>query len=170
MERVLGDQEPVSLWNPGLFSSDRQTWATPQALFDAVNEEFRFTLDAAASPDNAKCQAYICQDQDALAVSWAELSSGPVWLNPPYGRQIGKWIEKAYRESQAGLCVVCLVFARTDVKWWHQWAMKAAEIRLIPGRITFGGADNSAPAPSCLLVFDESRRVPQFRAARLPRS
>ena len=152
-----------------LFSSDRQDWATPQALFDVLDREFYFALDAAASVSNTKCREFYSKEDDALTQSWCVGAGEAVWLNPPYGREIGKWIKKAYEESQKGFPVVCLTFCRTDTRWWHDYAMRAAEIRLVPGRITFVGADAGAPAPSCLLVFDESRRSPRFVAQHLPR-
>ena len=152
-----------------LYSSKRQDWATPQALFDALHAEFNFELDAAASAHNAKCLTYLDEQTNALEQDWATLSKGgAVWLNPPYGREIGRWIEKASQEGER-CSVVVLIFARTDTRWWHQYAMKAAEIRLIPGRVTFGGAANVAPAPSCVLVFDEARRRPIFVTQELPR-
>ena len=158
-------------WNQSqLFSSARQTWATPWPLFKVLDEEFKFSLDAAASSTNAKCENYISMEEDSLSVSWLGRSDGgAVWLNPPYGRNIGKWLEKAYQESIGGAVVVCLTFCRSDTRWWHKWAMRAAEIRLIPGRITFVGAKQTAPAPSCLIVFDESRRLPRFTTQSLPR-
>jgi phage N-6-adenine-methyltransferase len=158
-------------WNQNqLFSSDKHDWATPWALFNEVDKEFGFTLDAAASAHNAKCKLYLTREDDALTKSWSDLAEdGSVWLNPPYGREIGLWIEKAYRESLNGSPVVCLTFCRTDTKWWHRWAMRAAEVRIIPGRITFGGATAGAPAPSCLIVFDEGRRMPRFVTQELPR-
>lgn len=161
----------TTAWNKEqLYSSKKQDWATPQALFDALHEEFNFGLDAAANNHNAKCSLFI--DTDSLSQDWAALcpESHAVWLNPPYGRKIGPWIEKAYRESLKGCCVVVLVFARTDVKWWGAWAKRAAQIITIEGRIRFEGASSSAPAPSCLLVFDEERRVPLNRyMSDLPR-
>ena len=154
-----------------LFSSKRQDWATPWSLFIEVSKEFNFVLDAAASSHNCKCPKFFSKEDDALTKDWAEASRGEsVWLNPPYGRSIGTWIRKAYEESAKGCTVVCLTFARTDTKWWHDWAMKAAEIhRLIPGRVTFIGGKASAPAPSCLIVFDEKRRMPTFKTQYLPR-
>ena len=144
-----------------LFSSKKQDWATPWHLFNVLDAEFNFTLDAAASPSNHKCHRYL--KKDGLTQSWTTIArNGAVWLNPPYGKEVGKWVEKAYRESLAGSTVVCLTFARTDTRWWHNWAMKAAEIRLIKGRIKFEGATSSAPAPSCLLIFDENRKMPRF--------
>tara|TARA_R100001460_G_scaffold48618_3_gene86666 strand:+ start:107 stop:610 length:504 start_codon:yes stop_codon:yes gene_type:complete len=164
------DTKDTSWSKDKLFSSAKQDWATPWSLFNVLNDEFGFALDAAASSDNAKCATYLTEDDDALNVSWSELvGNKPIWLNPPYGREIGKWIKKACLESRKGSTVVCLTFCRSDTQWWHNWAMKSAEIRLIPGRITFEGATSSAPAPSCLLIFDEDRRMPLFTTQALPR-
>ena len=164
LEPILdSSKEKVGHWNRDrLFSSKRQDWATPGPLFEQLDEEFGFTLDAAASAENAKCETFLSEEQDSLATSWTEHTDGPVWLNPPYGRGIGRWIEKAYKESEEGLTVVCLVFCRTDTRWWHNWAMKAAEVRLVVGRVTFEGAPAPAPAPSCVLVFRPRRPLPVF--------
>ena len=158
-------------WQGVLNSSERMDWGTPQALFDALDAEFSFSLDAAAHEQNHKCAQYLSPDDDSLSCDWLSLV-GPgasVWLNPPYGRGIGRWIRKAYEESQRGICVVVLVMVRSDTRWFRQWAMRAAEVRLIAGRVTFQGAKASAPAPSALLVFDEARRVPRFFVQQLPR-
>lgn len=160
--------ESVMSWTQDtLFSSKKQDWATPPALFDAVNAEFSFGLDACASPHNAKCELFLTSD--GLETEWHKLAN-TVWCNPPYGREVGKWVHKAYVESLSGACCVCLIFARTDTQWWHKWAWRAAEIRLIAGRVTFEGAAASAPAPSCLLIFDEERRSPRVITQVLPRS
>lgn len=174
----------MSSWTEDqLFSSKKNDWETPKALFDVLNEEFHFKLDACALPNNTKVSTFITPREDSLTTDWFERASGEggllpekyrtdrpsIWLNPPYGRDIGEWIEKAYKESTKGCTVVCFVFCRTDTKWWHRWAMKAAEIRFIPGRVRFVGAESSAPAPSCILVFDENRRYPRFITQTLPR-
>lgn len=73
------------------FSSKVQTWETPKDFFDALNAEFNFTLDAASSAENAKCAKFFDEAIDGLAQSW---EGERVWINPPYGRGISKWIEK----------------------------------------------------------------------------
>ena len=163
-------------WNSDqLFSSKTHDWATPQPLFDHVNAELGpFVLDAAASEDNAKCDLYLA---DALNVSWADTlwaaghnpGESAVWLNPPYGRGMGKWLEKVLWESQAVQTIVVLTMVRSDTAWWRDYAMRAAEIRLIAGRVRFVGAKSGAPAPSCLLVFDEGLRVPKVQVVDVPR-
>jgi phage N-6-adenine-methyltransferase len=130
------------------FSSKTDKWATPQEFFDKYNEQYQFTLDVCATEDNAKCSKFFTEEQDGLSQEW----SGTCWMNPPYGRQISKWMEKAYESSLNGATVVCLVPSRTDTKWWHTYAMKG-DIEFIKGRLKFGGAKHSAPFPSAVVIF-----------------
>ena len=130
------------------FSSADSKWETPQTVFDALHAEFGFDLDACATPETAKCERFFTEEDDALLRDWR----GIVWCNPPYGRQIGRWMRKAYLSALAGSTVVCLVPSRTDTRWWHEYAMRG-EIRFLRGRLKFGGARNSAPFPSAVVVF-----------------
>ena len=133
-----------------MFSSKKSDWATPQDFFDKLNEEFHFTLDVAATQENAKCEKYFTEQEDGLSQTW----EGTVWCNPPYCRQTGKWVKKAYEESQAGHCtVVMLLPCRPDVSWFHDYVLGKAEIRFIRGRLKFGGSKNSAPFPSMIVIF-----------------
>ncbi len=139
--------------SPALFSSVKHDWATPQDLFDTLHREYRFTTDAAASPHNAKLPCYFDRDADGLKQSWA---GQRVWVNPPYGREIGKWVAKAAEEVKLGCeLVVMLIPARTDTAWFHQYIYKQhhVEVQFIRGRLKFGGAKNSAPFPSMLVIF-----------------
>ena len=129
-----------------LFSSKSEMWETPQELFDNLNAEFHFTVDVCATKDNAKCEKFFTPEMDGLKQEW----TGVCWCNPPYGRGIGKWMKKA-AEVQA--TVVCLVPARTDTKWFHDWVLNRAEIRFIRGRLHFNGSKNSAPFPSMLVIY-----------------
>lgn len=130
------------------FSSKTDIWATPQDFFDALDAEFGFDVDVCALPENAKCALYYSPEQDGLKQEWC----GVCWMNPPYGREIGHWIRKAYESSRRGATVVCLVPARTDTQWWHEFAMKG-EIRFIKGRLKFGGHQTNAPFPSAIVIF-----------------
>ena len=131
-----------------MFSSETDLWSTPQDTFDKLNSEFGFVLDVCATKENAKCNQFYTLENDGLAQKW----SGVCWMNPPYGRQIGKWIQKAYESSPHGATVVCLLPSRTDTKWFHDYCMKG-EIRFIKGRLKFGGSKNSAPFPSMIVIF-----------------
>jgi phage N-6-adenine-methyltransferase len=141
------------LWAAGGagFSSATDNWATPPHVFAALDAEFSFTLDACASAGNAKCERFFTAADDGLAQSWAPETT---WMNPPYGRGIGEWMEKAADEAERGATVVCLVPARTDTKWWHEQVMaRASEVRLVRGRLKFGAGLAPAPFPSALVVY-----------------
>ena len=130
------------------FSSKTDLWSTPQDFFDKLDEEFGFTLDPCATPENAKCDKFYTREDDGLSKDW---SGERVFMNPPYGREIGGWVKKA---SEADALVVCLVPARTDTRWWHDFVIGGgAEVRFIKGRLKFGGAKNSAPFPSAVVIF-----------------
>jgi phage N-6-adenine-methyltransferase len=132
------------------FSSASCEWATPQDFFDELNARYAFTLDPCATPENAKCPNFYTKEQDGLRQPW----TGRVWMNPPYGRTIGQWIRKAWESVQQGEAelVVCLVPSRTDTAWWHDYC-ESAEVTHLHGRLRFGGAKNSAPFPSAVVVF-----------------
>jgi len=135
-----------------MFSSKSDLWATPQEFFDELNAEFNFTLDPCATPENAKCQKYYTKVEDGLKQDW---SGEIVFCNPPYGREIGKWVKKCYEEAQKpDTIVVMLIPARTDTSYFHDYIYKKAkEIRFIRGRLKFGNSKNSAPFPSMVVVF-----------------
>lgn len=135
------------------FSSQRMDWETPQWLFDQLDAEFGFELDVCATPENAKCERYFTPEHDGLSQEW----TGVCWMNPPYGREIGRWMRKAYESSLNGATVVCLVPARTDTAWWHDYAAKG-EVRFLRGRLRFVGARHSAPFPSAIVVFRPCKR------------
>ena len=130
----------------------RIEYNTPQWLFHALNMEFGFTLDAAASKDNAKCKRYYTAEDDGLSKNWTD---EVVWVNPPYGKGItAKWLAKAYRESKRGATVVMVVPVRADAKWWHDYAMKG-EVRLFRNRLNFDndyGAKHYAPFATAVVT------------------
>jgi phage N-6-adenine-methyltransferase len=138
-----------------MFSSQSNDWATPQDFFDKLNGAYGpFTLDAAASAENYKVSNYFDVSADALTQDWA---GNTVFLNPPYGRELKDWVAKAYHEGQKeGTKVVMLIPARTDTKYWHEFVMKADEIRFVKGRLKFGEGTNSAPFPSAVVIFKQS--------------
>lgn len=133
------------------FSSETDKWATPIDFFNTLDEEFHFTLDPCCLPSSAKCDNYYTEEDDGLSQPW----HGRVFMNPPYGRVIGHWIKKASDEVACGNAeiVVCLLPARTDTRWFHDYIYNKAETRFIKGRLKFGGAKNSAPFPSMVVIF-----------------
>lgn len=134
--------------NNGLFTSTTDMWATPQEFYDKLDAEFSFELDVCAIDSDAKCDKYYSPEEDGLQQVW----EGTCWMNPPYGRAIGSWVKKAYESSLNGATVVCLLPARTDTKWWHEYCMKG-EVRFVKGRLKFGDSKNSAPFPSAVVIF-----------------
>lgn len=149
-----------------LMSSATDEWETPQAFFDQLNAEFDFHLDVAATLGNAKAPSYFTKEANALIRSWdlSDIYSQPTraYMNPPYSRGLqAKFIRKAAQERLRGVLTVALLPARTDTKVFHQCIYDAStwqpregiEIRLLPGRLKFGGAVNSAPFPSMVVVF-----------------
>ena len=146
----------MSKINQGLMTSNTDEWATPLDLFQELDREFGFTLDVCADDWNHKTEIYFDQEANGLEQDW----TGVCWMNPPYGRQIGSWLKKAYESSGGGgATVVCLVPARTDTAWWHDYAAKG-EIRFIRGRIKFvgrAGVKDAAPFPSAIVIFRPER-------------
>lgn len=142
--------------NKGLFTSNTDMWATPIEFFENLDKEFNFTLDPCASEENAKCRKFFTVKEDGLKQDWG---NEIVFMNPPYGKEIKYWIEKAYKESLKGTIVVCLIPARTDTAYWHEYCTKAKEIRFIKGRLKFGGSKNSAPFPSAVVIFKDQEEV-----------
>lgn len=151
----------------------RDVWATPRELFDALREEFDLVLDAACNEDNCLCVGgYPVERYDALEEDWAAWlrgygravarreDGGAVWCNPPYSN-LGAWIAKAREESDRGATVVMLIPARTDTRAWHDHIFAGshnpaewrAEVRFLRGRLKFGSATNSAPFPSAVVIF-----------------
>lgn len=135
------------------YTSNTVEWETPQELFDQLNTEFEFTLDAAASSDNHKCARYYTKHDNGLQATWQDER---VFCNPPYGRDLGRWIAKAFTEVYQRYCplAVLLLPARTDVEWFHRYVYHKAEIRFIEGRLHYGGSKHSAPFPSMIVIFE----------------
>jgi phage N-6-adenine-methyltransferase len=135
------------------FGSSHQDWPTPDDLFEPVDEEFHFTLDAAADSSNNRAKEFFTKEDDGLKQSWGKHT---VWLNPPYGNKTGRlvdWIKKAYDESLLGATSVLLIPARTNTNWFHDLCLKHGEVRFVRGRPKFGGAQHGLPQPLCFVIF-----------------
>ena len=145
--------------NTSLFMSDKDDWETPKKLFCLLDNEFNFDLDPCCSKETAKCDLFYTKEDDGLEKEW----KGNVFMNPPYGRQIVNWVKKAKEESEKGATVVCLVPARTDTRWWHNYCMKSAEVRFLTRRLTFEGAGNKATFPAAIVVFKPKRDQPVLK-------
>ena len=135
--------------NRGLFTSLRGDWKTPRALYQALYAKFRFDYD----PCPVKPKV------NGLESEWGNIN----FVNPPYGKEIMKWIQKGYQENLKGKTVVFLIPSRTDTRWWHDYIMKADETRFIRGRLKFDDQKNSAPFPSAIIVFKQRKYGKQNR-------
>ena len=152
-----------------LFSRASDEWTTPRDLYDALDAEFGFTLDAAATPENTCSPTCLTRAENALLSRWGLVPShraGPpvVWLNPPYSK-VRLFIQKGQEEAVRGCTVVCLVPSRTDTRWFHDYVWDIAtnsprphvEVRFLRGRLKFGDSTGSAPFPSMLVIFRPHR-------------
>lgn len=140
--------------NDVMFMSNTCEWGTPQDFFETLDAEFHFTLDPCSTDENAKCAKHYTRQQDGLVQDW---TGEIVFCNPPYGREMPKWIKKCYEHFMGGGTAVLLIPARTDTKAFHEYIYNKAEIRFIKGRLKFGGARNSAPFPSMVVVFKKKK-------------
>ena len=142
-----------------VLSSKNMCWCTPQDFFDKLNAEFGFVLDPAATDKTAKCSLYYTPETDGLSQSWDR--GGAVFCNPPYGREIGKWVQKAFEEARGGYPIVLLIPARTDTAYFHDYIYGKAEIRFVRGRLRFtdddGNAADPAPFPSMVVIYNGER-------------
>lgn len=138
--------------NRALLSSIKMDYGTPDAIYSILDSEFHFTLDPCALPHSAKCAKFYTPSDDGLSRDWG---TERVFMNPPYGRAIAKWMAKAVISARGGALVVALVPSRTDTNWWHEFVINVAtEIRYIRGRLTFVGCAYPAPFPSAVVVYD----------------
>ena len=142
--------------NRSLLSSQKMDGCTPQQFFDDLNAEFSFVADVAATEENKKAPICYTPENDGLKNSWQ--FGGAVFCNPPYGKEIGKWVKKAYEEACKGATVVLLIPARTDTGYFHDYIYGKAEIRFVRGRIKFadqnGIAKFNAPFPSMVVIYN----------------
>lgn len=146
-----------SKMNSGMYSSCSDEWATPDDVFQWLDEQFGFDLDVCASRHNHKCSRYFTRETDGLSQEW----TGFCWMNPPYGRPMNAWMRKAVTAANAGATVVCLVPARTDTQWWQNNVPAAAEVWFLDGRVKFikhrpDGTEvpsTSPTFPSAVVVF-----------------
>lgn len=141
------------------FSSESDAWATPRDLFAKLDARWRFNLDPCATPANATCARYFTKAQNGLLQPW----TGRVFMNPPYGREIGRWVEKAAAEVRLhnAELVVALLPARTDTRWWADWVAPWARVRFLTGRLHFSGSKHAAPFPSAITVYPRNAKPPR---------
>ena len=149
------------------YSSNTNEWETPDYIFKPLDKRFKFTLDPCCTKENAKCEKFYTIKEDGLIQDWGK---EVVFVNPPYGREIGKWIKKSYDAAKNGATVVMLIPARTDTKAWFDYCRIAGDIIFITGRVKFinKGQEKpaSAPFPSAIVVFKNNQQLTQLAHVR----
>lgn len=125
-------------FNINLFKSIRLDYSTPKQVYQILDSEFDFDFDPCPKKPRF----------DGLKIDWKERN----FINPPYGSEITKWVDKALEEQRKGKLVVMLVASRTDTRWWHKLMRNAKEIRFIKGRLRFDN-ENPAPFPSAIVIL-----------------
>jgi site-specific DNA-methyltransferase (adenine-specific) len=143
------------------FKAKSHEYETPDSIFVPLNREFRFTLDVAANNLNAKCESFYSKDDDGLSQDWG---INVCWMNPPFGRVMKSWVKKAYESALNGATVVCLLPVRSNTVWWHEYCMRAAEIRLIRGEVKFKGHSNGLWLPLAIVVFHNKSFKPTIKS------
>ena len=149
--------------NKGMLAGGPDEWETPPRLFQFLDRMFGFQLDVAATDENRLCRLWYTKERSGLEQPWAPHVT---WLNPPYGRSIGKWLQKALDESRAGATVVALIPARVDTQWWHRIVLEADEVWFLEGRVPFSG-QQGAPFPSAIAVFREHPPRPKYQTLQV---
>ena len=144
------------------FKSSNKEWETPLSVFKPLEKEFNIVLDVCASQENTKCKAFFNRKSNSLSRSWLVGSDFPkgtlaVWMNPPYGRGMERWVRKAHEETKNGVTTIALLPARTDTSWFHNYIYNKHEVRFYKGRIKFVDAQSTAPFPSMVVIFKPTK-------------
>lgn len=148
------------------FSNNKNDWETPDIVFGPLNDEFNFVLDVCANAKNSKCDLWLSEETDALTVDWSRYltnigqPNGYVWCNPPYNNMTG-WAKKVREEAEKGVNIVTLTAARVNTRWFKELYLSdtdlvyvpVCQLRFLQPKITFVGATNTAPFPSCVGIF-----------------
>jgi len=153
----------MGIFNKDKFDTGKQTWNTPDNIFQPLNKEFNFEHDLACDNENKLCLKGFTEQDNSLSKEW----NGINWLNPPFGK-VKLWVKKAYEESRKdGVIIVMLIFSKTNTNWWHDYVMKAKEVRLIKGRPKFKGNDHGLPFPISIVIFEKSLNPVKFSTFNL---
>jgi phage N-6-adenine-methyltransferase len=136
------------------FKSNDVVYSTPIKLFDYINKEFNFKLDVCALPENSKCNKYFTPEIDGLIQDW----KGVCWMNPPFNKDLKKWVLKAHSESKNNNSIVCcLIPVRSNTVWWKDVCLDA-EIRFIIGEVNFNNLERGLWLPMCFMIFGTNKK------------
>lgn len=140
------------------FKSETIEYSTPVSLFHPLAIEFNLKRDVCATKDNTKLPMYWEIKDDALNQEWKE----DCWMNPPFNRQLSKWVKKAHSESLKNKnTIVCLIPVRSNTKWWRN-TIKDAEVRFIIGEVNFNNLKRGLWLPMCIVIFGNKAKVGSF--------
>jgi site-specific DNA-methyltransferase (adenine-specific) len=135
------------------FKSDSVEYSTPWEIFHPLQAEFTICFDICANKENSKCTNYYTKEDDCLTKDWNQLG-GNIWMNPPWGREMQKFVRKAREESYKGKTIVCLLPVRSNTKWWHETIIDTkAEVRFLRGEIKFNGLPRGLWLPCAIVIF-----------------
>lgn len=144
------------------FKSKSVEYETPTEIVEPLIEEFNIVLDVCATRENAQCAYFITKYQDAFTKDWSE--HGNCWMNPPWGRGMKKWVERAREESRKGIVVVCLLPVRSNTIWWHKNIIDTkAEVRFLKGEIKFNKMERGLWLPCAIVIFRPSDFNPKTK-------
>ena len=150
--------------NAALLSSNKQDWETPEEVVSIVESYRPIRLDPCTTSKNPTgAFTFFTPETDGLTRDWGMDRGGLVYVNPPYGRSISKWVGKAVSESvkrpytkAIGTEIIMLIPARTDTSYWQYGIFESANaICFVRGRIKFKGAKAGAPFPSAFIYFGD---------------
>ncbi len=132
-------------------SRGRQTWETPQEVFDYFDNIFNFDIDVCASNQNKLCHEYFSEDDDSLCQDW---NGKTCWCNPPFGKA-KQFVEKACYETACGATVVMIIPANLNTNYWHDYLIDNPRVETYfpRGGIKFGGAKQPCPIPVAIVVW-----------------
>jgi len=132
------------------FKSKSEEYETPKEIFEPLQKEFQLELDVCATKENTKCELFLTKEEDALTKNWNK----NFWMNPPFGRNLKKWVQKAYEESQKGFIGVLILPVRCNTLWWHKYIIDTkAEVRFLKGETKFVGHKRGLWLPFAIIIF-----------------
>lgn len=157
--------------NTVVHSSRSHTWETPPAVYADLAAVYPFTLDPCCTPETAKCPTYFTPTDDGLSQPWTPHTC---YVNPPYGREMAKWVAKAADEADRGATCVCLIPARTGAAMWHRIIFRrATAVYFVDGWIQFyrDGKPSgiNAPFASAVVVFTPTGGPPTVGTWKFPK-
>ena len=136
------------------FKSKSEEYETPNEIFEPLQKEFNLKLDVCVTHLNSKCDLFYKKEDDSLTKDWHK--DGNFWMNPPFGRDLKRWVQKAYEESQKGVIGVLILPVRCNTLWWHKYIIDTkAEVRFLKGETKFVGHKRGLWLPFAIVIFNK---------------